>query len=215
MKTLILNGSPKGEKGNTHIFASQFAKGTGNTCDIKCIVRQNYHVLAEEVEKYDTIILVMPLYVHAMPGIVMKLFEQMKPQPSQNKSIGFIIQSGFVEPAQSRYSKRYFELVSKRLNYRYMGTVIKGGAAGVYMMSDNMNKKLFAELEQLGSHYAQTGRFSESVRKRFEKNYELSKSNARFYQFLYKTGIGNMFWNGMLKKNNAFKERMAKPFWSV
>ena len=212
MKTLILNGSPKGERGNSQIFASHFAKGAGACCDIKCIVRESYQELAGALEGYDTVIFIMPLYVHAMPGIVMKLFEQMKPLSERNKTMGFIIQSGFMEPAQSRYAKQSLELLCKRLNYNYMGTVIKGGAAGVYVMPDGMNRKLFAELEELGRYYGETGCFSESIKSKFEKNYELSKGQARFNQILYKAGIGDLFWNSMLKKNNVFAQRYAKPF---
>lgn len=212
MKTIILNGSPKGEKGNSQIFASHFVKGTGNDYEIKCIVKEDYRVLAKTLEQYDAIIFVLPLYVHGIPSIVMKLFEQMKVLEKKDKSMGLIIQSGFTEPAQSRYAKKYFELVCKRLNYSYMGTIVKGASAGVYLMPDNMNKKLFAGLEELGRHYEQSGEFSKQVRNEFEKDYQLSKGKALFYHFLSKIKIGNMFWDGMLKKNNAYHQRFARPF---
>jgi len=212
MKTIIINGSPKGEGGNTHIFASHFIKGMGMSCEMRCIVKEDYRSLAEEIENFDSVVFIMPLYVHAMPGIVMKLLEHMKTLELGNRSMGFIIQSGFTEPAQSRFAKRYFEQVSNRLKYNYLGTVIKGGAAGTYLMPDNMNKKLFTALEELGSYYNKTGQFSEKVIGGFEKNYQMSKRAAMFQQFLNKTGLGNMFWNSMLKKHNAFDRRFDKPF---
>lgn len=212
MKTLIINGSPKGEKGNSHIFAQHFSQGIGHSCEIKCIVKEDYSLLAKAAENYDSIIFIMPLYVHAMPGIVMKLFEQLKSQANQSRSMGFIIQSGFTEPAQSKYAKRYFELLCRRLNYRYLGTVIKGGAAGTYLMPERMNKKLFTSLDEVGKHYGKTGEFSQRIIGVFEKNYHLSKGRARFHQFLFKTGAGNIFWNNMLKQHNAYEERFARPF---
>lgn len=212
MKTLVINGSPKGEKGNSQIFASHFIKGMDDNNEIKCIVKEDYQSLAVEMEAYESVIIVMPLYVHAMPGIVMKLLEHIKPLEQRNTSLGFIIQSGFTEPAQSRYARRYFEQVCKRLNYNYLGTVIKGDAAATYMMPDNMNKKLFTSLEELGRYYSKTGRFSEQVICSFEKKYHMSKGSARFHQFLFKTGLTNIFWNNMLKKHNAFENRFDRPF---
>lgn len=212
MSTLIINGSPKGEKGNSHIFAGKFVKGMKRPCKIRSIVKENYALLAKEIKTYDTIIFVMPLYVHAMPGIVMKLLEQITPTEKEEKAMGFILQSGFAEPAQSRYAKRYFEMVCRRLRYRYLGTIIKGEAAGTYMVPEKMNKKLFAALEELGKYYEQTGRFSEKIRLNFEKNYTFTKAQARRNQLMYKTGLGNIMWNSMLKKHNAYEERLARPF---
>lgn len=71
-------------------------------------------------------IVAMPLYIHAMPGMVLKLFEQMTPVARQGKSMGFIVQAGFVETEQQQYLIRYFEQLTSRLHYSYLGTIQKG-----------------------------------------------------------------------------------------
>lgn len=213
MKMIIINGSPKGEKGNTEIFIREFMKGMENPCEVRYVARESSRKIAEELRNYDTVLMAMPLYVHAMPGIVMKLIEEMVPAEGEGKSMGFIVQSGFIESAQSRYLERYLSSLSKRLNYEYIGTVIKGGSAGVYMMPEKMNAKLFAKLSSLGSHFEKNRSFRQDIVEELSLPVSLTKKKSRLMQFYFKVGLGDsIFWRMLLRNNYASDRKYDQPF---
>ncbi len=212
MKTLILNGSPHAKSGNTEIFIRNFAKGLESPYEVRYVLQEDAEQLAEYLLQFDTVIIAMPLYIHAMPGIVMRLIEHMKAASGEGKAIGFIVQSGFVESSQSQYLERYLRTMAKRLNYIYLGTVIRGNSAGISMMPEKMNQKLFKSLIDLGKYFDETRTFNKDIVDKFAKPYRLSKVQSGFMTFLYKVGIGNFIWNQMLKSNDALEKRFDKPF---
>lgn len=213
MKTLIINGSPKAKNGNTEIFINQFIKGMKDPCEICYVAKKDYLQIAKNMKQFDTVIVAMPLYIHAMPGIVMKLIECMEPASDAGKSMGFIVQSGFLESAQSKYLERYLSALTNHLNYNYLGTVTRGGSAGTYMMPEKMNKKLFNQLNMLGEHYETNGSFNIEIMRELAIINKLSKGKSIFLQFLNRLSLGDsMFWNMMLKKNNALDRKFDKPF---
>jgi menaquinone-dependent protoporphyrinogen IX oxidase len=216
MRTLILNGSPKGnsQNCNSRIFSEEFVRNMKNPCEVKCIAKADYKELAQYIKGYDTIIFIMPLYIHSMPGVVMKFIEHMEPAEAEGKSIGFIIQAGFPETAQEKYVERYFESLAKKLNYDYLGTVSKGEAAGIYMYP-KMFKKVLKLVADLGAAYEVTHAFDKEIVKKLGEPYELPKRTLRLLKIVNKLGLSNIGWHRELKKHNAFDKRLDKPFLSA
>lgn len=213
MKTIIINGSPKASHGNTEVFINQFLKGMNNPCEVAYAAKADGQQLARYIQSFDTVLFVMPLYIHAMPGIVMKLIECMESATGPAKAMGFVVQSGFMESAQSRYLERYLRAITKDLNYSYLGTVIRGGSAGISMMPQSMNKKLFKQLNQLGAYFECNGMFDPDRVKALGSVQSLSKGKCFLFEALGKVGLSDaIFWNGMLKNNKAFERRFDKPF---
>lgn len=212
MKTLILNGSPKGnsQTSNSRIFAEEFVRNMDNLCEIKCIVRSNLEELARYAQNFDTLILIMPLYIHAMPGIVMKFIEKLKPV-SEGKSIGFIVQAGFIETQQHQYLEAYLKDLSQELNYHYLGTVSKGQAAAIYMYP-KMFKKILKDLNDLGEAFEKTHTFDPEILKKLGTPSEISKGQLRLLRFMDKISLSNIFWHRELKKNNGFEQRLDRPY---
>jgi multimeric flavodoxin WrbA len=213
MNTIILNGSPKGnsKNSNSKIFAEEFVRNMKNPCEIRCIANTNPKELARYIEDFDTIIIILPLYIHAMPGIVMKFIENIEPTTTKDKYIGFIIQAGFLETEQEKFVEAYFADLAKQLNYNYLGTVSKGQAAGTYMYP-KMFKKVFKLLNDLGSAYEETHSFDKDIVKKLGQPYEISKFMLRILNLVDKVGLNNTLWHKELKKNNAFDKRLDKPF---
>jgi len=213
MNTIILNGSPKGnsKKCNSRIFAEEFVRDMKNPCEIKCIVNNDPRDLAPFAEGFDTIIIILPLYIHAMPGIVMKFIEMLEPAIRKDQSIGFIVQAGFVETAQHRFVEAYFADLAKQLNRNYLGTVSKGEAAGVYMYP-KMFKKLFQSLNELGKAYEDTHVFDPEIVQKLAKPYEISAFMLSLLNLVNKLGLSNVGWHRELKKNNAMAKRLDRPF---
>lgn len=213
MKTIILNGSPKKNTNisNTRIFAEAFVSKMENPCDIKSILRSDPKKLSQYVKNFDNIIFVIPLYIHAMPGIVMKLIEELEPAVSAGKSMGFIVQAGFIETAQHDYLEPYFAKLAEDLNYRYLGTVSKGQAAAVYTMP-KMFGKVLRLVADLGKEYERSGTFDKKIVKILGVPHTIPKNQLYILNAINFFRFDNFFWNRELKKNNAFEKRYDRPF---
>lgn len=72
-------------------------------CDVMNITANE---LTMKIKDYDTIIMMMPLYVHAMQGIVMRFLEKLEVNQRENAKMGFLIESGFIENKQSNYEMK-------------------------------------------------------------------------------------------------------------
>ena len=210
MRTLIINGSPNGRKGNTEIISRQFINGMQIQPEIRYVAEEKAADLAAYMDGFDRWLFFFPLYVNAMPGILKRLFEHL--QPNWDKSAGYFIQSGFDEAAQSDYLLTILKNFNKRMMYQDLGIVVSGGKAGVRYMPERMHKKLFARLQRAGMLYEQTGAFSDESIRLLRQPYQYSKAQLRRNRFMKKIGLTNLFWNSFLKKNNAFEKRFDKPF---
>ncbi len=213
MKTIILNGSPKGSSAtsNTNIFIKSFMQDMKNDCEVRCIAKENLKELAQYIKNFESIIIVMPLYIHAMPGIVMKFIECLEPAVNKGQSIGFIIQAGFPESAHERFVEQYFAQLAKQYHYQYLGTVSKGGAASVYRTPENF-KRLYALLADLGRIYEEQHIFDKEIVKKLGMPYAFSKFELWLIRLADKMGMLNASWNKLLKQNNALENAYDKPF---
>ena len=57
MSTIILNGSPKGQKGNSEIFIQHFISGMKSLYEVSYISKEDPRALAQHLKDFDTIIL--------------------------------------------------------------------------------------------------------------------------------------------------------------
>lgn len=216
MKTIILNGSPKANinESNTEIFINEFLKDVKEKYPIKYIIKEDSLQLAKSLKDFDTILIFLPLYIHAMPGSVMRFLEKLEEKDMKGKNIGFFVQAGFPETAQEQFVERYFKELANILNCNYLGTVSKGEAAAVYMFP-NKYKKLYKLLNDLGSKFEETNKFDKDIVDKLSYPYNLS-DYPLFLQYVmkisYKLNLANIGWNMMLKRNNSFDKRANKPF---
>lgn len=213
MSMVILNGSPKKKmtESNTEAFARSFINGMKNPCEIKYISSVAPETLLEQIRDFDTVIVMFPLYVHAMPGIVMRFFEAMQSVAGENKSLGFIIQAGFPESSQERFVLPYLEQLAATLGYSYLGAVVKGDAAVVAMYPAGF-AKLLVQIETLGKIFEETHAFDAEIKEKLAQPHSLSKFQIAALGFACKLGISNIFWNKMLKQNGAYRKRLDRPY---
>ena len=210
MKTLIINGSPNGKRGNTEILCREFIKGMQVPAEVIYVTEDNASAIAEYMRGFTHWLFFFPLYVNAMPGIVKRLFEQL--QPDAERAVGYFIQSGFEEAAQSDYLIDILKYFNQRMGYQDLGIVIAGGMSGVRYMPERMNKKTFESLRRAGTLYEQEGAFADESVRHFGRLYCYTKGQAKRNEFIRKLGLTNMFWNSMLKNNKAYQNRFDKPF---
>ncbi|MBA7664259.1 hypothetical protein ES703_72316 [subsurface metagenome] len=215
MKLTVFNGSPRGKGSNTKILLEHFINGfmttDRNNYELAYLVRikdsDNFIKLFQEAEQ---VLLAFPLYTDTMPAIVKTFIESLEPLCGResNPNIGFLVQSGFPEAIHSRYVERYLEKLSERLGCRYKGTVIKGGVEGIQGQPAMMTRKLFKSFYELGKSFGETGEFNKQIVLKLAQPERLTKFR---FQVLKLLGH-NLHWNPMLKKNNAFEKRFAKPY---
>ena len=215
MELTIFNGSPRGKVSNTKVLVDQFLDGfmkrNGNSYKIVYLnTTKDSDYLIKMFEEAEKFLLAFPLYVDSMPAIVKTFIESLEPLcgRKENPDIGFLVQSGLPESIHSRYVERYLKKLSARLGCNYMGTIIKGGVEGVQAKPVRMNKKLFNSFHQIGKIFGETGKFDEEIIDRLAQPERYSK----FYLWLFKLFGKFWYWDTMLKKNNAYEKRFAKPY---
>ena len=219
MKLTIINGSPRGKGSNTKILMEHFLKGYTSICMTDFNV--SYLIHSKDIEhpvqlfkNSEYVILAFPLYTDAMPAIVMNFIEELEGIANLDvkPAIGFVVQSGFPEPYQSRFVERYLVKLSKRLNCEYLGTVIKGGVEGIQIMPESWTKKLFQSFFELGEHFGKTKEFHPDIIAKLAKNEKLSSSRLFVFNLMQKLGLANFYWNKKLKDNKAFERRFDRPY---
>jgi NAD(P)H-dependent FMN reductase len=218
MNLTIINGSPRNKKSNSKILIEKFLEGY---CKIDSSnVAMHYLANIQKMDEHaasfantETVLIIFPLYTDCMPGIVKEFFEAIAVNKYGNKKrVGFIVQSGFPESAQSVYLEKYLKKLTSRMECEYIGTVIKGGVEGIQIMPSYMTNKLFTNFTNLGEHFAKTGCFNEEIVGKLRTPYKMSKANLFGFKLMSKTGLTNFYWNSNLKKHNAFENRFATPY---
>jgi 6-phosphogluconate dehydrogenase len=162
----------------------------------------------------DHVLLAFPLYTDAMPAMVKTFIESLQPLCglNENKTIGFIVQSGFGEAIHSRYVERYLQKLAARLGCHYTGTIVRGGGEGIKEMPPIMTRGLFKSFHELGSIFGDTGTFDESVMHRLAKEERYSLPAKLLLTVLASFGLTDSGWNNRLKKNGAYEKRYDRPY---
>ena len=190
MHWALINGSPRGKRGNTVILLGHLARGlaeTGHSTEVVHLALPRGQATAkEQFRRAERIVLAFPLYTDAMPGQVMELVESLEEfcGRAENPPIAFLVQSGFPEAGQCRAVEHWLELFAKRLGARHLGTIVKGGVEGIQAMPQWMTRRLFRRIEALGRSLGSTGRFDpnalrEARRTRLYESLEDPVSQAR------------------------------------
>ena len=220
MRYCVINGSPRGKSGNTEILLRMVMDGiesTDNAVEItECHLNteKERQFSREAFGKAEVVLLGFPLYTDAMPGLVKEFIESLQPDVGRdnNPKMAFLVQSGFPEAYHSRFVERYLEKLARRLNAPYAGTIVKGGCEGVRLMPEEMNRKLFEGLRELGTDLAREGVFNPERLTRLAKPEQFPRFLTPLFWLILKIPATQIYWNGLLKNNNAYQDRFARPF---
>ena len=220
MHWALINGSPRGKRGNTVVLLDHLARGlaeTGHSTEVVHLALPRGQATAkEQFRRGERIVIAFPLYTDAMPGQVMELFEALEEFSGRadNPPIAFLVQSGFPAAGQCRAVEHWLELFAQRLGARHLGTIVKGGVEGIRAMPPWMTRRLFREIEGLGHSLGSTGGFDpKALRKLAGPDW-----TSRWRISLFRLGVrlgATPFWNRLLKGNGAFARRFDRPFEST
>lgn len=212
-RCVVVNGSPKAGTGtcNSSIIIKHFLSYMDHPYPVIEQIKQEPTELADELQDYEAILFVFPLYIHAMPGTLMELFERLQPARKPQHAIGFIVQAGFIESRQQSYLEAYLAQLTEKLGYRYLGCITKGEAAGIYMVP-RMFKKVLKQFALLGRSFEERGAFDPILAKQLAHPYTLSKAQLIFLKLFQVSGLNNIGWHTILKRNGAYQKRRDQPF---
>lgn len=215
----IFNGSPRGRRGNTPRLLGHFLRGfeshAGKTGQVYHLNRLHDRAIFQAAfGEAECVWLGFPLYVDSLPGQVKAFIESLDVfvGRSNNPPIGFLVQSGFPEAVHSRHVERYLEKLAARLGSPYLGTMVRGGAEGVQIQPEQMTRKLFTTLFQLGRGFGETGHLDPALLHRLAGIEKFPATLRPVFKILTSTSLLNFYWDMQLKQNGVFDRRFAMPY---
>jgi multimeric flavodoxin WrbA len=221
MHLLVLNGSPRGPKGNTQILFDELTAGftsvEGHPHEVVSLNNTEEHEeLAARFWQCKVVMIGFPLYVDAMPAKVKLFIEHIgvaAPAAEAHRPLlGFLVQSGFSEASHSRRVERYLTKLANRLKCQHAGIIIKGGCEGLRLMPKWMTGKIRKRTFRFGEQLARDGYFDRKLLARFAKPERLGIIRRASRRILTLVFNENWYWDSNLRKHNSFDRRFAKPF---
>ena len=219
MRYCVINGSPRGKRGNTDILLHKIVDGIAaiDSAEIEWLylndtkTRETAH---KAFLQADVVVLGFPLYTDSMPGLVKVFIESLEPyvQCESNPRLAFVVQSGFPEAHHSRYIERYLEKLARRMNAPYAGTIVKGGCEGLRHQPEEANTRLFADLSALGADLAHTGIFNRDRLRDLAKPEKYPWILAPLFWLTLRLPFTQAYWDNQLKKNGVYERRSERPF---
>jgi NAD(P)H-dependent FMN reductase len=219
MRLTAFNGSPRGATGNTARMLEQFLAGfnsvPGNSAEARFLCRTRE--MDEHLKAYaqsERVLLAFPLYVDSMPAAVKAFIEELEPFCGRegNPPLLFLVHSGFPEASHSRPVERYLAKLAKRLGCENKGTIIKPGSEGLRHLPEDMNRKLFGRLRELGCVFGSEDRLEARIVKQLAKPERFNPVQMAVFAAMRLLGITNRYWDAMLRKNNAYEKRFDRPY---
>lgn len=221
MKRLLLNGSPRGKSSNSRLILSWMAEGmsqAGAGADIPILDLARQSELGAQVAAFldaDEIVLAFPLYTDSVPGLVKNFLEALATQGSarlKGKRVAFVVQSGFPEAIHSQNTAAWLSRLCSRLGMIHGGTAIRGNSEGLRLMPPQMIAKARRDFIGFGADLASSGSFSLERSAKVAGPSRLPQATLGLMRFMEVLGIGNLYWDAMLKKNKAYDRRFDAPY---
>jgi hypothetical protein len=218
MRLTVFNGSPRTTQGNTSTLIGDllegFTRDDADTVEIHYLnSASRRQAAAEAFQLCDVAIIAFPLYMHAMPGIVMTWLEMLAPlNPGRQVRIGFIVQSGLPEARQSRAVGAFLNRLPSRLGGEHLGTVVCGGMEAMRFAPSFMFSRVRRAFTRLGRQLASDGRFDEATVTEIAGHETMPGWRRAVFRLLKLVGVADECWHDPLRKNGAFDQRFDAPY---
>jgi NAD(P)H-dependent FMN reductase len=220
MKRLLLNGSPRGRDGNSRRLLGWIGQGLEHAGlpMPQSVDLAPHPTRAEAIAAFldaDEIVVAFPLYTDAMPAVVKAFFEALAAQEAprlRGKRVAFVIQSGFPEAIHTEVLAEYLARLAQRLGWEHLGTLRKGGVESIRMMPPKQVEKFAKDFRAAGRALGETGAFPTALLGRMAGTRTFGVVGRLVVRLLVLTGLGNIYWNGQLKRHRAFGRRFDAPY---
>lgn len=195
-------------------FIKGFLETGDNSCEIEYLTknRRSLRALAEKFAAAEDVIIGFPLYIDAMPGSVKEFFETLEPYmgKANNPALGFVIQCGFPETSHNRHIEKYCEKFSRRMDCRYLGSILKGGCEGLDVQPGFLTDKYYKYFYLLGVEFGKTGKIDGLLLEKLARPEHLKAENmVQVIPF-----INQALWDSQMEKNRVLDRSFDKPLMS-
>ena len=214
MKLIVINGSPRGKSSNSKVITDWMLPFAGKDAVVEeyfAAKTKTHEDVVKSIEDDATILAVFPLYTDSVAGLLKQLFEEMETIRGRQKGVKiyFVVQSGFHGANHSRFVEKYLVWFAGNMGFEYMGTAVKPAGEGLRVMPESWTRKTRECFETLGGNVGAGSRFDEDALKKLAKR---EKPSALF-RWSVRHNVGTSVWfNNVLKKNNAFDNRYDRPY---
>jgi NAD(P)H-dependent FMN reductase len=166
--------------------------------------------IVKSIQSDQTLLIVFPLYTDSVPYVLKELLEQMEPLRHQfvGAKVYYIVQSGFGGGKHSRAVEKYLILASKLLGLTYMGTAIRPSSEGLRLMPESMLKAAKKHFEQLTEDIMNQQPFNTDTLDQLIP----FETPSWWMKLAIRLGLGNIYFNSQLRKNNVRSRRYHKPY---
>lgn len=127
-KMMILNGSPRAPKSNSKLYAQIFSEKCSFPTEYRNISKTNHLQLCEELEGYEQVLLVFPLYADGLPVTLLNFLKTWEEHPPKTRpTVSVLINCGFLEPHQNDVAVEMVKLFCKKVGFPF-GSALKIGS---------------------------------------------------------------------------------------
>jgi len=215
MTISIFNGSPRGQNSNSTVIIKWIIENMSS--DYYPLLLKNYQDLDKyitEMMQSEKILIVFPLYTDAMPGIVMKFFEEIYANKDhlQHKKYLFVVHSGFPEAKQSYPVREYLKSFMSKVDGELIDVVINGGSEATRLQPEKAQKKKRQAYNNIGVCFEKDLEIGEQDKRILATPIKLSKFAVFVNTLLMKTGVMNIYWDILLRKNKVKDISFDKPY---
>lgn len=184
MHTVIINGSPRGENGNSQIIINKFLEGysrNGDTYEKFCVsVRDRWEEILTAVSKAENVVVVFPLYAELLPGSLLEFFEYLsETKLSERNRFSFILHSGNLIAGTRGCCKQYLQELTKLLGCGFGGVLIRGNSFFYFNINEEKADELVQPYSEMGEYFSKYKCFFGDVVEKFAGPKKLEKSESR------------------------------------
>lgn len=184
MHTVIVNGSPRGEHGNSQIIINKFSEGysiNGDTYQQFCISeKKDWEQIKASIEKSKNTIVVFPLYAELLPGTLLEFFDYLcHTKLSPENTMSFILHSGNLVAGMRGCCSEYLKQLTKHLNCSFGGVLIRGNSFFYSNIDPKRTDELVEPYAEMGKYFSENKSFFGNAVIEFAGPTEVKASDAR------------------------------------
>ena len=218
MRLLVLNGSPRAQRGNTDLLVDALLagfEGAGGevAARLRLVSPADATVAVRAFPGAGTVLLAFPLYADGPPAPVVAFVQRLALCVGRtgNPALLFLVQNGFPESLHMRPVERWLEKLARRLGSTYLGTILKPGAEGMRDQPPFMTGPTLRRLESLGRRLGASGRLDVATLAELARPERFGAGLLGPLRLVFANRMSRWWWDQALKANGALPRRDDRP----
>lgn len=131
-RLLIVNGSPRAPRSNSKRYGELFARCFSGDTDTYLITEKEHLRVFEELNRYQDMLLVFPLYADGIPAVLLRFLQELEAfSPAQKPVIHVLMNCGFLEPDQNQTACDMVKMFCAQNGYRFGSCLLIGSGEAI------------------------------------------------------------------------------------